>query len=86
MIWRNTQIHFGKNAGTRLGDLPKSSLEWWVINWFPNDAFCKHQPNHSSTKDREAGARLGCKDCILRLALDQADEEIFKYRTHGPTK
>lgn len=81
MNWRTTTIHFGKKAGTKLNSMSKSQLEWWVLNWFPKDAFCKHQPNNSSKKDREAGARLGCKDCILRLALDQADEEIFKYRT-----
>lgn len=81
MNWRDTTIHFGKNAGIHLGALPKSNLEWWVINWFPNDDFCKLQRNHSSMKDRDAGARLGCKDCILRLALDRADDEIFGFRT-----
>ena len=81
MNWRDTTIHIGKKAGTKLGALPKSSLEWWVINWFPNDDFCKAGPHHGGQKDRERGARQGCKDCILRLALSKADDELFQFRT-----
>ena len=81
MNWRDTPIHFGKKAGTKLGSLPKPSLEWWVLNWFPNDDFCKLRPNHGSRAERERGAQMGCNDCILRRALDQADDELFQYRT-----
>ena len=79
--WRSTPIHFGKYKGRPLGSLARKALEWWVLNWFPNDDFCKVKPNNGSRAERERGAQMGCKDCILRRALDQVDDEMFQYRT-----
>ena len=31
------KIHFGKNAGTRLGDLSEKQLAWYANTWQPND-------------------------------------------------
>lgn len=39
--WRSVKIHFGKKAGTKLGDLSQRDLRWWKENWQPNSQFCK---------------------------------------------
>lgn len=36
-------VHFGKNAGTRLGDLSKKQLEWYAHTWEPNPQFANDQ-------------------------------------------
>jgi uncharacterized protein (DUF3820 family) len=33
--WRNVQIHFGKNKGKTLGELPEFTLKWYQNDWQP---------------------------------------------------
>lgn len=33
--WRNVSLHFGKNKGQTLGQLPANSLDWYADKWFP---------------------------------------------------
>lgn len=35
--WQSVQIHFGKNAGVRLGDLKPNQLEWYQTKWSLGD-------------------------------------------------
>ena len=35
--WQGVQIHFGKNAGVRLGDLKPNQLEWYQTKWSLGD-------------------------------------------------
>ena len=34
--WSDCVLHFGKNKGTRLGDMTPHQLGWYVENWKPN--------------------------------------------------
>lgn len=52
--WREVVLHFGKNKGTKLGDLPASSLDWYAKEWQP-------KPYNGSISEA---------DVILRGALD----------------
>jgi hypothetical protein len=52
--WREVVLHFGKNKGTKLGDLPASSLDWYAKEWQP-------KPYNGKISDA---------DIILRGALD----------------
>lgn len=33
--WRNATLHFGKNKGQTLGQLPANSLDWYAKEWQP---------------------------------------------------
>jgi hypothetical protein len=33
--WRNVVLHFGKNKGQSLGELPENSLSWYAEKWQP---------------------------------------------------
>lgn len=33
--WRNVALHFGKNKGQTLGQLPANSLDWYADKWTP---------------------------------------------------
>lgn len=33
--WRNVVLHFGKNKGQTLGELPANSLDWYADKWQP---------------------------------------------------
>lgn len=33
--WRNVVLHFGKNKGQTLGELPANSLDWYADKWEP---------------------------------------------------
>ena len=33
--WRNVALHFGKNKGQTLGELPENSLSWYAEKWQP---------------------------------------------------
>lgn len=52
--WREVVLHFGKNKGTKLGDLPAASLDWYAKEWQP-------KPYNGSISEA---------DVILRGALD----------------
>lgn len=52
--WREVVLHFGKNKGTKLGDLSESSLDWYAKEWQP-------KPYKGQIMDA---------DLVLRAALD----------------
>lgn len=58
--WQAVKIHFGKNAGSTLGELESKSLKWYIDDWQPK-AFGR---KGISDEDRH-----------LRAALDVAGEE-----------
>jgi uncharacterized protein (DUF3820 family) len=51
----DTIVHFGKNKGVALRDLPGKSLDWYLNDWFP-------QPFKGKISDQDAA---------LRAALDE---------------
>ena len=55
--WEDVVIHFGKDKDRRLGDMPAVKLEWWCLQWNPNE-----YPKGSGKYDP--------KDLALRAALD----------------
>lgn len=58
--WHEVTIHFGKDKGAKLGDLPPKKLHWWLSEWQP----------------KPFGNRpLNPDDVNLRAALDVAAEE-----------
>lgn len=58
--WHEVTIHFGKDKGTKLGDLAPKKLHWWTTEWQP-----KPFGNRPLPPD----------DVRLRAALDVAAEE-----------
>lgn len=54
--WRNVALHFGKNKGQTLGQLPANSLDWYAKEW---------QPKPYGDKG------ISDADIILRSALDE---------------
>jgi len=50
--WRGVVIHFGKNKGTALGNLPPKSLDWWIREWNPQPF--KGKIDEASQKLRDA--------------------------------
>jgi hypothetical protein len=67
--WRGVVIHFGKNKGTALGNLPPKSLDWWIREWNP-------QPFKGKIDD--ASQKL--RDALDTAANDVADineTEVF---------
>lgn len=60
--WRNVQIHFGKNANKRLGDLGADQLRWYCEKWMPKDY-------------PEGSGKFNKTDMALRGALDEAMAE-----------
>lgn len=52
--WADVKIHFGKNNGVRLGDLPENTLSWYANEWQP----------------RPFRGEIGEDDQFLRAALD----------------
>jgi uncharacterized protein (DUF3820 family) len=54
--WRNIMLHFGKNKGQTLGQLPANSLDWYAKEW---------QPKPYGDKG------ISEADVILRNALDE---------------
>jgi uncharacterized protein (DUF3820 family) len=50
--WRGVVIHFGKNKGTALGNLPPKSLDWWIREWNPQPF--KGKIDDASQKLRDA--------------------------------
>lgn len=54
--WRNVVLHFGKNKGQSLGQLPANSLDWYAKEW---------QPKPYGDKG------ISEADVILRNALDE---------------
>lgn len=61
--WEAREIHFGEKKGTKLGELPEKSLNWWIKEWRP-----KSYGNRPIAED----------DHKLRAALDVAEEETAK--------
>lgn len=55
--WRNHVLHFGKNKGTTLGELPEPSLNWYREKWEPKE----YPPGSGKFSDA---------DKELRFALD----------------
>ena len=54
--WRNVVLHFGKNKGQSLGELPENSLSWYAEKW---------QPKPYGDKG------ISDSDVTLRAALDE---------------
>lgn len=54
--WREVEIHFGKNAGKKLGELTLDSLVWYQDTWQP----------------KEYKGRIDPRDIALRRALDDS--------------
>lgn len=50
--WRTVKIHFGKRAGTPLGDLSRRDLEWW------NTKGCTHEPGSKYCKSKLTGEKV----------------------------
>ncbi len=63
--WKDHEIHFGQNKGTKLGDIETKTLFGWWANW---------QPTPDPKTDEVSGA-----DEELRGALDAAGE-YYKFR------
>lgn len=55
----STPLHFGKNKGQMLGQLPKNSLDWYIKEWQPKSYNGKPIPD---------------TDLSLRAALDAINE------------
>lgn len=61
--WREVSIHFGKDEGKKLGDLPDNKLEWYCEKWIPRPF-----PEGSTT--------IKASDLFLRRALNNAAIEM----------
>lgn len=58
--WEEVVIHFGKDQGRKLGDLPGPKLEWWCLQWNPNE-----YPKGSGKYDPKDLALRGVLDACL---------------------
>lgn len=54
--WEDTVIHFGKNKGTKIGELDNRSLSWYISEWHP----------------KPFNGKISQEDANLRAALDEA--------------
>ena len=57
--WEQVKIHFGKQKGMKLGEIPAQSLNWWIHDWQPKPFNGKIDPDN----------------LVLRAALDAAGLE-----------
>lgn len=59
--WENCTVHFGKNSGTRLGDMNKNQLQWYAN---PQDKDDGYKPRSGDVKAQllQKAARQGLKD------------------------
>jgi hypothetical protein len=60
--WREVKIHFGKNNGTKLGDLDPQGLSWYMNKWEPREW-------------PEGSGKFSDKDLALKAALAAAGRE-----------
>lgn len=37
--WQDCLVHFGKNKGKKLGDLPANTLKWYITEWQPKPGY-----------------------------------------------
>lgn len=60
--WRQVVIHFGKNKGKKLGELPPDTISWYQDKWEP-----KEYP--------EGSGKFSAPDLALRKALNASIDE-----------
>lgn len=60
--WQDCVIHFGKNKGKALGELPANTLSWYITEWQP--------------KPYGDRGTISQADTALRNALDRAQSEV----------
>lgn len=73
--WRQLIVPFGKNRGVKLGDLPKGSLRFYVVDWKPEPHEFKgrlYQPKESDVAFYKAIQR-SAKEIIQRYGFDTED-------------
>jgi hypothetical protein len=58
--WKACVIHFGKNQGKTLGELPGNTLDWYITKW----------------EAKPYNGRISDDDQVLRQMLDAAQAEI----------
>lgn len=68
--WRNTVIHYGKNAGKTLGKISQNSLAWYVNNFKITATY------ESGGKTYNKKPETMEKDKLFRKSLDQAQFEL----------
>jgi len=72
--WRKVLVHFGKNAGTPLGELSERSLGWYIEHVDPY-----HFQDGSEKQPRQ-------EDLALRAALDKALSEMHADQQDTPAQ
>lgn len=58
--WQDCEVHFGKNKGKKLGELPEKTLRWYITEWHP----------------KPYNGRISDEDTVLRECLDKAGRSM----------
>lgn len=61
--WREHPVHFGKDNGTKLGEMAPQKLSWYINKWEPREY-------------PEGSGKFSDRDIALKSALAAADKEI----------
>lgn len=70
--WQDVVIHFGKNRGKRLGDLPVDTMQWYHENWQPKPFNGRMNP-----QDEDMRAAIDeWKNSTGKPAAGAADEDV----------
>ena len=63
--WADVVMHFGKNKGTRLGDMTPRQLGWYVENWKPN-------PDYEASED-DVNLQKALEEYRIKVEGNHAD-------------